>query len=336
MIKGHNVVKFIILCLLLIATACSKDEQAESNDESVLVRVMFNPAGLGDLSYNDNILKGILQKQKELNFRLQYVCPEDEKEETELIRYWQQEAVVNKQYVVLVGDQLRTPALEISPAATVRDYLLCDMDLKDSHAPIFRFCGYGVSFLAGIAAHAVTGSDSAVYIAAKPDDNYLEDAYKGFRDGFLYAGGKKVPQLFVATGSDGFNNPTRGYALADSLFRLYPFIYAMAGGTNTGVYKYLRDHPGLKCYTAGVDADQSIYSDRIIGSMIKDVGGCTGEYIERWMRGEEIPMWQYVDLRSEFIYFQVSEGYRSRLEHLIDEKEQVAIEKEIKYVREYR
>lgn len=326
----------VILALTFLLTLNGCTTEKKEQESRFVVRVLFNPNGLGDLSYNDNILRGILELQKEENYHLEFVSPANDEEGLGIIRHWQRDETVLKQYIILVGSQLENLAYQTLTSNPSSDYLLCDMDVADLPVPLFRLCGYGVSFLAGVAAHTITQSDSAVFLGGKPHENYMEDSYQGFRDGFLHAGGKRVDELYVAEDGSGFSNPMRGYQLADSLYRQYPFIYAMAGATNTGIYKYLRENPGHDYYTAGVDTDQSVYSDHIIGSMIKDTGKCTADYIKAWIRGEEIPLRRYLDLTSGYTYFEAAEGFSTRLKSVLDEKLQVAIEKEKEYVRANR
>ena len=128
--------------------------------------------------------------------------------------------------------------------------------------------------------------------------------------------------------------PEQAYRMADSLFCLYPFIYVMAGGSNNGVYQYLREHPQVSGYTAGVDVDQSAYSDRIIGSMIKGIGSCIGNYIHRWTEGTENPHYAEYDLRSGYTYFQVSETYKEELGKIVEDNFELAVNKEMEYEKE--
>ena len=322
-------ISMTILLLLSSLTAC-KEERTLTTPEPT-VRVLIATSGLGDLSYNDNILRGIMEEQRENYFRLMYHTPEDESEAEQVVREWQQSDDAQYCYTILAASEFENLARKTMPAAGSHHYLMFDTKAEDLTIPSFHFSGYGVSFLAGIAAYAQVRADVAVYIGGQQHESYIEECYHGFRDGYLYAGGKGVVETYLSTTQQGFALPKRAYEMADSLYRLYPFIYAMAGSSNKGVYEYLRDYPQVNGYTAGVDIDQSAYSNRIIGSMIKEIGRCVGQYIALWMKGEPIPMRQKYTLDSGFMSFKIAAPYKEKLEQMVAENFQIAIQKEIEY-----
>lgn len=65
-----------IVLLLWIITACEKEkEEPIVITPTPIVRVLIASGGLGDMSYNDNIFRAVLEAQKEHNFQLEYVSP---------------------------------------------------------------------------------------------------------------------------------------------------------------------------------------------------------------------------------------------------------------------
>lgn len=177
---------------------CTIDEVPEMPDNpDRLVWVLFSLNGLGDLSFNDDILRGILQEKE-------------------------------------------------------RNYVMFDTPIQDFTISAFRFSGYGVSFLASIATYVKTRTDIAAYMGGQRGEHFIEECYRGFRAGYFHAGGKDVAVTYISDESFGFAILGRAYQMTDSLFRLYPFIYVMAGGSNNGVYQY----PGLLCLTAA-NADET-------------------------------------------------------------------------------
>lgn len=329
----HCPVKWYFAFLLCSITACTTKETPEMPDNpDRVVRVLFSPNGLGDLSFNDDILRGILREKERNSFRLEYLSPQDMKEAETVIRRWQDEDTDPRlYYTIIAGSEFEEVTRRTLPPTKRDNYLMFDTSARDFTIPAFRFRGYGVSFLAGIAAYAKTQTDVAAYIGGQRGEHFIEECYLGFRAGYLHAGGKEVEAAYISDDSRGFAMPVRAYQMADSLFRLYPFVYVMAGGSNNGVYQYLREHPQTDGYTAGVDVDQSAYSDRIIGSMIKDIGTCVGNYIHRWTEGAENPPYTEFDLRSGYIYFQVSEAYKEELGKVVEDKFELAVNKETAY-----
>ena len=319
----------LAITLLWLVSACEKEPSVTTPEPTV--RVLIASSGLGDLSYNDNILRGILQAQQEFHFRLEYVSPADNKEAEQIVRSWQAEGNNPRSYyTILAASEYEDLARKIMPETSADNYLMFDTKADNLTIPTFHFTGYGVSFLAGVAAYTQTKAEKAAYIGGQRHESFIEDCYAGFRDGYKHAGGKDVVELYLSNTQKGFAMPKRAYIMADSLYRLYPFIYAMAGNSNNGIYQYLRDYPAAG-YTAGVDTDQSDYSNRIIGSMIKEVGRCVKDYIGAWLRGEELPMRKWYTLESGFMNFQIAGPYKQELESIVEENLQTAIDKEKEY-----
>lgn len=320
--------------LAIFLAGCSTDEIRETPDTpGRMVRVMFSPNGLGDLSYSDDILRGILEAKESTGaFQLRYHSPAGEEEAEALLKKWMEEDTdPERYYTILAANEFEEVAQRLLAGTGRANYLLLDASSPDIQLPSLRFSGYGASFLAGLAAYALTGADTAAYLGGRRGDYYIRECYEGFRDGYRRAGGREVAETYLSDEAYGFAMPRRAYLMADSLFRLYPFVYAIAGGSNNGVYQYLREHPAVGGYTAGVDVDQSAYSDRIVGSAIKKVGLCVGDYIRRWLNGEELPLYTHCGLQSGYTYFQVAESYRPALEKIVNDNFERAIAQETEY-----
>lgn len=340
LLKASMVVSTVFLLWNIIA--CQEGTEPPDEPEPPVlssprptVRVLIASSGLGDMSYNDNIFRGVLEAQQEHGFRLEYVSPRNDGEAEKTLRTWQEEEkkdTARAYFTILAASEFEDLARSIAPPAPVNHYLLFDTKAEDFPIPLFHFTGYGVSFLAGIAAYTQTRDkgDKVAYLGGQQHEAFIKECYDGFRDGYLYAGGGEVIETYLSTTQKGFAMPGRAYIMADSLYKLYPFIYAMAGNSNTGVYQYLRDYPDGK-YTAGVDVDQSAYSTRIIGSMIKETDRCVKEYIALWMQGKEMPMRKWYTLESGFMSFKIAEPYKTQLEKIVNEHLPIAIKKEAEY-----
>lgn len=320
-----------VIALFMLSSLTGCEEEPVSITPELTVRAMIATSGLGDLSYNDNILRGIMEKQREDYFRLEYHSPQDDAGAEQMLREWQQNDDLRYYYTILAASEFEHLARKTMPTTETSHYLMFDTRAEDLTIPSFHFSGYGVSFLAGIAAYTQVGAETVAYIGGQQHESYIEECYDGFRDGYIYAGGKGVVKTYLSTTQAGFSMPRRAYEMADSLYRFYPFIYAMAGRSNNGIYEYLRDYPQVNGYTAGVDVDQSAYSNKIIGSMIKEIGRCAGQYISLWMKGTPIPMRQNYTLSSGFLAFKVADPYKEKLEQVVAIHLPIAIQKEIEY-----
>lgn len=334
--KRNTITNASMLCLaiitLLLNAACNdKSPHLSPPGATHTVRILFAMSGLGDMSYNDNILRGIIEEQRESPFLLEYVVPKDHIEAKEILHQWQADGNPESYFTILAASEYENLArTSFTSTTAANNYLMFDTEADDLAIPTFHFTGYGVSFLAGIAAYTQTQADKAAYLGGQQHEAFLEECYHGFRDGYLYAGGKEVAEAYLSTTQKGFAMPQRAYEMADSLYKLYPFIYAMAGNSNNGIYQYLRDYPDNK-YTAGVDTDQSAYSSQIIGSMIKETDRCVRQYISRWIKGEALPMRECYTLESGYMTFKIADSYKKDLEKVVSENVHIAINKEKEY-----
>lgn len=315
--------------LLLSLISCEKEE--ESLVSVPTVRVLFSVSGLGDMSYSDNILRGILQAQQESYFHLEYITPKDKTEAEQIIRQWQTNNDPKYYFNIIADSNFEDIIRKLMPAEEAPNYLFFDTRSKDFTIPVFHTTGYGVSFLAGVAAYSQVNAETAAYMGGYTGESYIEECFDGFRDGYIYAGGKQVVRADVSNTAEGFSMSQRAYNMADSLYELYPFIYAMAGSSNNGIYQYLREHPQKTAYTAGVDTDQSALSNKIIGSMIKDLGLCVKYYITLWLNGESLPMRECYTLDSGFLSFKIADLYKDKLEQIVANHLQTAKQKETEY-----
>lgn len=333
-LHGAHPIFVLMLSLSFIITACNGDDtpSAPPEIEATLktVRVLFASDGLGDLAYNDAILRGILEKQQEEPFRLEYAVPRDASEAEAVLGQWQAEDDGLHYFTILASGEYEALARKAIPSGATPNYLIFDTPAADLAIPSFHFAGYGASFLAGIAAFTLTEAEEAAYIGGQEDDAFVKECHDGFRDGYRYAGGKEVVAKYLSTTAEGFDDPRKAYQMANELYKFYPFIYIVAGKSNKGVYEYLRDYPDYK-YTAGMDADQSAYSTQIIGSVIKDAGGCVNQYITRWLEGETLPVAERYTLQSGFVSFEIAGPYKQKLGKAVAENLETAIEKEKAY-----
>lgn len=322
---------WIGVCLFFFWSCSTEDILEKPFYPGYKVRALLSPNGLGDLSFNDEIYGGILEAKKENHFLLYYKSPADLTEAEQILREWQNDDDPVHCYTILGGSEYAGIARRIRPAEMKGNWLMFDTSWQDLNVASFRFKGYGVSFLVGMIARFYTHADTVVFIGGQEKESFVEECCCGFREGFLYEGGKEVVVSYLSEESDGFAMPGKAYQIADSLYRKYPFIYSIAGGSNNGIYQYLREYPDAEGYTTGVDIDQSAYSDRIIGSVVKNIKERTGEYIRQWMKGSPVVDYKEYGLSSGNIAFRVAEPYRSSLEKVLQSYFQIAVGKESEY-----
>ena len=158
-----------------------------------------------------------------------------------------------------------------------------------------RIQRYGISYLAGC---IVAPEGCATIIAALPDDPILTDAISGFTDGFkaYYNEDNVEDSYYFSTGLDTIYlaNDYTGYAMPDSTYRLVTeinngFIYPLAGGSNNGIYKSIRDNHFALTMAIGMDADCSAHGKSIPFSVIIRTDKLIEDYLTMWVDGKELP-----------------------------------------------
>lgn len=322
---------FLFIFPFLMLCSCTIEEVYEKPDRPErLVRVLFAPQKIGDSSFNDNILSGILQEQQNNDFQLHVHILDDMNGADSTIQEWMSETKEGV-YTILAGSEFEGSVRKSGYRDFRSDYLIFDTPSRDLPMPAFHFCGYGASYLAGVAAREITQADSAVCLGAYPGEPYVNECFDGFTDGFLDCGGSHVEVLYMTNSTEGYSKPEMAYSMADSLSAIYPFIYAMTGGSNMGIYQFLRENPDVEMYSLGVIVDQQNYSKRIIGSIITEIGSCAKNCIGRWTDNEVIPAYQQFGLESEYIYFKVADRYSAVLGDKVQQYVEQAIRKENEY-----
>ena len=80
--------------------------------------------------------------------------------------------------------------------------------------------------------------------------------------------------------------------MPDTTFRIAgdienSFILPLAGGSNSGIYKYSRETPFYLSLIAGMDTDCSLLSPRIPFSVVINIDRLVEQYLSDWYNGIE-------------------------------------------------
>lgn len=303
----------LILAPVLLLS-CNKENKAEPQTALPEITVVFSPGGLGDRSYNDQVLRGIevAANNIEEDYYLSFFSPEDMEEAEMLIEFWwlikdepgDEEGNIPRRLLVLGSQEYADMAREIVDMELL-DNDLCIVAFEEAdrgeeadQIHTFDFCMYGASWLAGRTAQDL-GCKKPLVLLGNSSNTTTFDARDGFMDGY-------GPDAVTV---DAFADDFTGYIMAPEAYQMmydydeqgYDFIYSISGGTNMGIYRYLRENPDCGIYTAGMDVDQSAYSTLIVGSMVKRIDLVLYEYLDKWVRGEELPMHRHFDLQDSYM-----------------------------------
>ena len=194
----------------------------------------------------------------------------------------------------------------------------------------FGISMYGASWLAGRTAREL-GCKHPLVLLGNGQNTTTYDARDGFVEGFGKAeDGSEAVVDAIADDWTGYGMPTELYKKMYDYDGQYDFIYAVAGGSNMGAYRYLRENPDCGIYTAGMDTDQSAYSTLIVGSMVKRIDLVLYDHLTNWYNQKDLPRYQHYGLESGYINWQIADRY-PQLKAGVEANRQEAIKKENEY-----
>lgn len=157
----------------------------------------------------------------------------------------------------------------------------------------FQISMYGASFLAGATAASLCeeGGKDALVVLANPTDSPIALAGDGFMAGY----GRTCDTEYLSDDWKGYVSASHAYQKMYGWASEYSFIFPVAGGSNSGIYRYSREF-GECPFLAGMDVDQSSLSDRIAGCVIKHIDRLVYEYLDGWRQSGKLPESKVYDL----------------------------------------
>lgn len=308
-----NGMKYLLLLPLLLFASCSNDDEPSVADETEHweVMVLFPESGLGDQGYNDNTLRGMEEATKErTDISLSYFTPEEGEDMGEFFRALLYYGLKENSHLMLVlaGSEYRDLARSLMadtsryPDMDRKKVLLFEAEEVEEPVHTFRLLFYRASYQLGQLA-ASRSTQAMVLLGSSADPN-IGKAAQGFAEGFKAAGGEEPEIQALADTPAGFAMPSEAYnhtaKWANAHADARTFIYPLAGGSNHGVYRYTREYKD-RLWTAGVDVDQSRFSDAIIASVVKRTDRIVKQYLVDWRDGKELPKHKDYDVDSGMI-----------------------------------
>lgn len=330
----------LLLLMVCCLQACSDDASdiSPKEDDSAQpyeITVIFTPNGLGDMGYNDLILQGLQTFYKNHNdMRMYFNAPRNMADAERIFREWTLRSISGKSLCILATsdfEEMVTGYFQSTPALPEgKEVLLFESDNPhDLPITTFRLSLYGASFLAGISAASIS-EGRGLAVGGSSTDASIRSAIDGLADGYAHMGRTEPAVTFLSDDFDGYAMPDKAYRNMSEWTCDYDFIYPVAGGSNLGVYKYLRDY-STAVHTAGMDVDQAYLCNSVTGSAVKHLDRLLAFYLNLWLTGRPLPAKACYGLESGFVDFTVSQTYRRTLGPIIDQYRQTAINKENTY-----
>lgn len=297
------------------------------------VNILFSPKGLGDLGYNDNTLYGIRRVCKEYGFLLNIHQPTTKEIGWECYKEWQEwDGGGRKKLFIFAGNEYEDLLRQNIPAKDdAESIIMFEVDKPIENVSCFYLDTYGAAYYAAVA----TGSycKSAAVIGANNQDSNIKRIVDGFTQGFLEV--KPADSLAVVYLSKekggGFDDSDYAFKMASVIGKTYSLLFPVAGGSNMGVMRYVRDS-FEDVYTIGMDVEMSAYASEVLCSLVKKQDEVLELLISQWMDGKTLPAMTRYGLESGYVDVELSEGYGFLLKPYTEGLKEKAIKKENEHV----
>lgn len=324
-------IKLLMLLLIALSCSCERDIDVLPALEKN-VYILFSPGGIGDSGYNDLILRGALQAQKENDFRLHVLSPNSVEEAEKMYSAWlQSEDDENPPtlFILAASEYEDIPAkYSSSEIGENKKVVLFETRTSQSEISTFSISMYGACYLSGAIA-AIFGEQAAI-ICGNKNDKAVNVAVDGFYAGFMEAGGSEIIRENLSDTWEGYAMPELAYTRTAELSKQYSFIFPLAGGSNLGIFRYTREYSkGL--YTAGMDVEQSRLSSQITFSVVKHIDKLLKEYVGFWLNDVALPDSAVYGLESGYIDVVLSSNYEDACCNRFNNYRNRAVMKEKEY-----
>lgn len=323
---------------MLVFSGCSDaDEPATPSQGDGLtpqIIFLFSPGGLGDMSYNDCILEGVQGfKRSHPEVDVFLYSPASMEEADRIFSDWMKRPGSDIPVVFCLASSDFEPLVDLYTAEyslTPNKRILLFESLRqypDDKISTFQVSMYGASYLAGVSASQSLNARNALILLGSSEDEPIESARDGFIEGY---GGKSYEVEYLASDWSGYVMANLTYQRMSEWTGAYDFIFPVAGGSNTGIYRFARENPDAP-WLAGMDVDQSELSDKITGSVVKRFDILINEYFTQWLHTGQMPPGQIYGLDSGYVDWQLAPLHAAALREAVDAARPLAIEKEKDY-----
>ncbi len=276
------------LCILCALFACS--DSPEPLGRANISFLAPEDGSLGDNSYNDAALSGVMSFSKSTGTPMKILYPSYYVDADSLYRTWLAENAAKDSCVLI----LSTPSYaelvrKTPPHITGRGTRILLYETSDTIDGVttFQINRYGVSYLAGTIAHLT----SAYVLAAMKGNRTVDEAVSGFIDGHKYAAvieGHEYQNdtvYYLGDSETYFNVPVQAYNfLVDHSPRDY-IVYPLLGGSNKGVVSYYVMNSWTGDLFVGMDVYQGDQSDNVPFSVVIKIDSLLSHYLQEWKGG---------------------------------------------------
>ena len=317
-------VKLILGFLLLTLFACSDSGSSlDASTEPVAnVTLLSSVNGVGDNSYNDQILAGVFRFNRNSGVPVRLLQPDSLEEARQMVQEWiETYSAADSSLLILASSEYQTMAQKLDAHLTGKGsrVLLLEGDSSGLPENVYSFWidRYGASYLAG----AIAGEYPSVILAAAPGFSSLENSIEGFRKG--YEAHKVVEDtlvLYYISEEEGdesaFNNVEWAYLAMSALILNDLFsdssakvFFPLLGGAFKGALRAKDDCLDDNNFLIGMDVNYGDAVPKVPYSMTVEIKNVLLNYLEDWQSGKNWPRYTSLGLSDGATSIVINKNY---------------------------
>ncbi len=278
---------YIILLIIFLSTACSKEIIVESFEPEFEVFVLLPVEGIGDRSFVDIVYEGVETAYLDYNFRVNYIIPDDLDEADRWIHALADLEGTNglNTLVIIAGNQYEDSFKALNGQFGSHKILFINGRFEEMEGlASTTYITYAPSYIGGYLSAQLKPNCRAMVIAGFEAPFYV-DFEQGFKQGVIDAGGSIHESAYISDDFSGFAMADSAYRLTETLLPENDLIFALACGSNMGIINAARNYAEQR-YVIGLDSDQSWMGMNVVsGSVMTLLGIDIYDYIQAFSLG---------------------------------------------------
>lgn len=268
---------FFCIISALCLSACNQDVQTvdaitEELEQHFSVGILLPDVGLGDQSFNDLAIKGLVKARDDMKVLLSY---RDLNTSSSLEEGLEELLVENHDVIIGVGYSVQELLEKEAADNPDQRFVLVDTVSDVANIDSITFKEDEGSYLAGVVA-ALNSTSNVIGFVGGMEDPVIQKFLDGYREG---AQSIKPEIEVLVTYANTYSDDKVGAQLAsDMIAQNADVLYAAAGYTGVGLLQQAQRENVL---AIGVDSDQYFYAEKaVVTSMLKNVDIAIYTYLE--------------------------------------------------------
>lgn len=314
--KIKHIIFLTIFCCL--CSSCSKSDDSEGRsvtDSRPVVVALFTPFGLGDVTREDVICKGIINAAQQKGLKTIILPPQYYRESgynslLSTIKSLSSADAPHLYFIVSGYDRYMNDIIDALKQDKNGQLLVEGPSTGAAEIHNITLSPYGASYVAGtLAARMYPDEEQAIDILYDSSDYGMRETALGFADGCnsIRTAPPYMMDYFDPDDDEGF------YFSYGGTYGLYEFnsFTNFLLPCHKNYYRTLVTCPEMAqtFHFLGIDSDLSSYSHMVPFSSVRHFDKAIEHCITQWLSPEGLPHSQWYGLGSEYVELTVSPGY---------------------------